>query len=215
MHPNFAADMLSEMSADDAVDVLNELDKEQVASYLTIMDEEAADEIKELLHYEEYTAGSIMTTEFVAIRENQTVHSAMHILRREAPEAETIYYVYVIDEQKHLAGVISLRDLIIADEDTIISEVMSERVVSVSVAEDQEEVARIMRDYNFLALPVVDFQQHLLGIITVDDMMDVLEEEASDDYSKLAGISDVDDTIDHNPLVRPKRGCLGLLFCCF
>ena len=108
--------MLSEMSADDAVDVLNELDKEQVASYLTIMDEEAADEIKELLHYEEYTAGSIMTTEFVAIRENQTVHSAMHILRREAPEAETIYYVFVIDEQKHLAGVISLRDLIIAEE---------------------------------------------------------------------------------------------------
>jgi magnesium transporter len=215
MHPNFAADMLSEMSADDAVDVLNELDKEQVASYLTIMDEEAADEIKELLHYEEYTAGSIMTTEFVSIRENQTVHSAMHILRREAPEAETIYYVFVIDEQKHLAGVISLRDLIIADEDTMISEVMNERVVSVSVAEDQEEVARIMRDYNFLALPVVDFQQHLLGIITVDDVMDVLDEEASDDYSKLAGISDVDDTIDHNPLVAAKKRLPWLIILLF
>ncbi len=215
MHPNFAADMLSKMSADDAVDVLNELDKEQMASYLTIMDEEAADEIKELLHYEEYTAGSIMTTEFVAIRENQTVHSAMHILRREAPEAETIYYVFVIDEQKHLAGVISLRDLIIADEDTMISEVMNERVVSVSVAEDQEEVARIMRDYNFLALPVVDFQQHLLGIITVDDVMDVLDEEASDDYSKLAGISDVDDTIDHNPLVAAKKRLPWLIILLF
>ncbi|TYR79493.1 magnesium transporter [Priestia megaterium] len=205
MHPTFAADMLAEMSTDDAVDVLNELDKEQVASYLTIMDEEAADEIKELLHYEEYTAGSLMTTEFVAIRANQTVRSAMQILRREAPEAETIYYIFVIDEEKHLVGVISLRDLIVADEETMISEVMNERVVSVSVAQDQEEVARTMRDYNFLALPVVDFQRHLLGIITVDDVIDVIDEEASDDYSKLAGISDVDDTINNNPLNAAKK----------
>ncbi len=139
----------------------------------------------------------------------------MHILRREAPEAENDLLCICYYEQKHLAGVISLRDLIIADEDTMISEVMSERVVSVSVAEDQEEVARIMRDYNFLALPVVDFQQHLLGIITVDDVMDVLDEEASDDYSKLAGISDVDDTIDHNPLVAAKKRLPWLIILLF
>ncbi|MFC0046023.1 magnesium transporter [Metabacillus iocasae] len=204
MHPTFAADMLSEMYADDAVDVLNELDKEQVASYLTIMDDESAKEIKDLLHYEEYTAGSIMTTEFVAIHAHQTVHSAMQILRKEAPEAETIYYVFVVDEDKKLVGVISLRDLIVADEDTMIHEVMSDRVVSVSVAEDQEEVARTMRDYNFLALPVVDFQHHLLGIITVDDVIDVIDEEASDDYSKLAGISDVD-TVDKTPFSAAKK----------
>lgn len=204
MSPDYAADMLSNMYADDAVDVLNELDKDQVASYLTIMDNEAAQEIKELLHYEEYTAGSIMTTEFIAISKNQTVRSAMVILKNEAPRAETIYYVYVVDEDKCLAGVISLRDLIVSDDDTMVYEIMNDRVVSVSVGEDQEEVARKIRDYNFLAVPVVDFQNHLLGIITVDDIVDVMDEEASDDYSKLAGISDVD-TLDRNPLTAAKK----------
>ncbi|KOO50335.1 magnesium transporter [Priestia koreensis] len=192
MHPTFAADMLGEMYADDAVDVLNELDKEQVASYLTIMDGESAQEIKDLLHYEEDTAGSIMTTEYVAIRSHQTVRSAMQILRKEAPDAETIYYIFVIDEEKKLVGVVSLRDLIVSDEETMISDIMNERVVSASVADDQEIVAKTMRDYNFLAIPVVDFQKHLLGIITVDDVLDVIDEEASEDYSKLAGVSDVE-----------------------
>lgn len=100
MNPTYAAEMLSNMYADDAVDVLNELDKDQVVSYLTIMDDESAKEIKELLHYEEYTAGSIMTTEFVAISKNQTVRSAMYILKNEAPNAETIYYIYVVDDDK-------------------------------------------------------------------------------------------------------------------
>ncbi|WP_246860949.1 magnesium transporter [Bacillus sp. REN3] len=214
MNPAYAADMLSEMYADDAVDVLNELDKDQVVSYLTIMDEEAAQEIKDLLHYEEYTAGSIMTTEFISISANQTVRSAMYILKKEAPEAETIYYLFVVDEEKRLAGVISLRDLIVSDDDTMISEIMNERVVSVSVGEDQEEVARKMRDYNFLALPVVDFQNHLLGIITVDDIIDVMEEEASDDYSKLAGIADVD-KVDKNPISAAKKRLPWLIILLF
>ncbi|PLR68980.1 MULTISPECIES: magnesium transporter [Bacillaceae] len=204
MDPRFASQMLEQMYADDAVDVLNELDKDQVASYLTIMNDEAAQEIRELLHYEEFTAGSIMTTEFIAIIANQTVKSAMHILKHEAPDAETIYYLYVIDEEKQLVGVISLRDLIVSDDDLMIGEIMSERVFSVSVSEDQEEVARKMRDYNFLALPVVDFQNHLLGIITVDDIVDVIDEEASDDYSKLAAVSDVD-SIDRGPLSAAKK----------
>ncbi|WP_432806567.1 magnesium transporter [Mesobacillus maritimus] len=204
MTPDYAADMLSNMYADDAVDVLNELDKDQVVSYLTIMDRDSAREIKELLHYEEYTAGSIMTTDFIAIASNQTVRSAMHILKSKAPSAETIYYVYVIDDDRRLVGVLTLRDLIVNDDDIMISEIMYDRVVSVSVGEDQEEVARMMRDYDFLALPVVDFQNHLLGIITVDDIIDVMEEEASDDYSKLAGIADLD-TIDRNPISAAKK----------
>jgi len=214
MDPTFAAQMLAQMYADDAVDVLNELDKDQVASYLTIMDDEAAEEIRELLHYEEYTAGSIMTTEYISIHAHQTVHSAMQILKKEAPNAETIYYVFVVNEDEKLAGVISLRDLIISEPDTMISDIMNERVYSVSVAEDQEEVARKMKDYNFLALPVVDFQGHLLGIITVDDIVDVIEEEASDDYSKLAAVSDVDST-DRGPFSAAKKRLPWLIILLF
>ncbi|MCM3707101.1 MULTISPECIES: magnesium transporter [Cytobacillus] len=214
MNPHYAADMLSEMYADDAVDVLNELDKDQVVSYLTIMDDESAKEIKDLLHYEEYTAGSIMTTEFVSLSAIQTVRSAMYILKNEAPRAETIYYVYVVNDEKKLIGVISLRDLIVSDDDTMISEITNDRVVSVSVGEDQEEVARKIKDYNFLAVPVVDFQNHLLGIITVDDVMDVMEEEASDDYSKLAAVSDMDH-IDRNPVSAARKRLPWLIILLF
>ncbi|WP_017381603.1 magnesium transporter [Paenisporosarcina sp. TG-14] len=214
MHNTYAADMLSEMYADNAVDVLNELGKDQVASYLTIMDDESAQEIKDLLHYEEYTAGSIMTTEYVAIPENSTARSAMMILRNAAPEAEIIYYLFVVNDDHQLTGVVSLRDLIIADEDTLISSIKNDRVVSVSVSEDQEEVARMIKDYDFLAVPVVDFQNHLLGIITVDDILDVLEEEANDDYSKLAAVSEMD-TFDKGPLTAAKKRLPWLIILLF
>ncbi|MFS0613716.1 magnesium transporter [Lederbergia ruris] len=214
MEPKYAAEMLANMYADNAVDVLNKLGKDQTASYLTIMDKDAAQEIKGLLHYKEYTAGSIMTTEYVAISQNQTVRSAMYILKKQAPTAETIYYVYVIDEDLRLVGVLSLRDLIITDDDTMISEMMSDRVVSISVGDDQEEAARQMRDYDLLALPVVDFQNHLLGIITVDDIIDVIDEEASDDYSKLAGISDID-KMDKSPFTAAKKRLPWLIILLF
>ena len=204
MDTTYAADMISYMFVDNAVDVLKELDKSQAVSYLTLMDKAAATEIKALLHYEEYTAGSIMTTEYVTIPQNSTVRSAMTILRNEAPKAETIYYVFVVDDDNRLTGVVSLRDLIIAHEDTLISSIMSERVVSALVSDDQEEVARTIKDYNFLAIPVVDFQQHILGIITVDDIIDVLEEEASDDYAKFAGVSNMD-TFDKNSFSAMKK----------
>ncbi|MCM3315598.1 magnesium transporter [Rummeliibacillus stabekisii] len=204
MTPIYAAQMISEMYTDDAVDVLNELDKDQISHFLKLMSNEDAQEIRELLHYEEYTAGSIMTTEYVAIPENSTVRSAMTILRNEAPNAETIYYIFVVDDAEHLAGVISLRDLIIADEDTLIHDIMNDRVVSVKVADDQEDVAQIMKDYNFLAVPVINSKNEMLGIITVDDIIDVIDEEASEDYSKLAGVSDMD-TFDKNPFLAAKK----------
>ncbi|MGD7010163.1 magnesium transporter [Metabacillus sp. 84] len=214
MDSTYAAHMLAQMYADDAVDVLNELDQGQVAGYLTLMEEEAAKEIRELLHYKEFTAGSIMTTEFVAIHAHQTVKSAMQILKTEAPNAETIYYTFVIDEDRRLAGVVSLRDLIIADDDTMISEIMNERVYSVLVSVDQEEAARKIRDYNFLALPVVDIHDRLLGIITIDDIVDVIDEEASDDYSKLAGISDADSS-DKGPFSAAKKRLPWLIILLF
>lgn len=199
MNTTYGAEMLSHMYTDDAVDVLNELDNHQRESYLEMMDEEVAGEISELLGYAEDTAGSIMTTEYVAIPENSTVRSAMTILRKEAPNAETIYYVFVVDDVHRLTGVVSLRDLIIAEEEALIRDIMNERVVMVHVDDDQEAVAQIMKDYNFLATPVIDNKGKLLGIITVDDIIDVIDEEASEDYSKLAGISDMD-KFDMNPL---------------
>ncbi|MGG0669414.1 magnesium transporter [Sporosarcina koreensis] len=204
MDTTYAADMISHMFVDNAVDVLKELDKAQIASYLTLMNKEAAAQIKSLLHYEEYTAGSIMTTEYVSIPQYSTVRSAMTILRNEAPSAETIYYVFVVDEDNRLTGVVSLRDLIITDEDTLIQSIMNERVVSVLVSDDQEDVARTTQDYNLLAVPVVDFQQHMLGIITVDDVIDVLDEEASDDYSKLAAVSNMD-SFDKTSFAAAKK----------
>ncbi|WP_117170901.1 magnesium transporter [Paraliobacillus sediminis] len=214
MLPSFAAQVLANMATDDAVDILNEMDKNKVASYLTIMEKQASNEIKALLHYQEKTAGSIMTTEFVVVHTDQTVKEAMRHLRKKAPEAETIYYIYVINHDQVLVGVISLRDLIIAEGDWLISDVMSERLVSVSVGENQEDIAQMMRDYDFLALPVVDFQNHLLGIITVDDIMDVMEEEANDDYSKLAGVSDMDGP-DDNAFVSAKKRLPWLIILLF
>lgn len=214
MYSRYAAQVLAEMSADDAVDILKEMDKNKVASFITIMEKESADEIKHLLHYEDKTAGSIMTTEFVSVSATDTVREAMLHLRAEAPDAETIYYTYVVDQDKKLVGVISLRNLIIAEKDWLISEVMSDRIVSVDVGGDQEHVAQMMRDYDFLALPVVDFQNHILGIITVDDILDVMEEEADEDYSRLAGVSDTERGEDSAFVSARKRlpWLIALLF---
>ena len=198
MRPSYAATMLSEMFTDNAVDVLNTLSQRQKAKYLSLMNAESAQEVKELLHYEDETAGSIMTTEFVSIVANQTVRSAMYVLKHEASVAETIYYIYVIDHRERLVGVISLRDLIINDDDTMISEIVNERVISVHVGDDQEDVAQTFRDYDFLALPVIDYDDRLLGIVTVDDIIDVIDDEAASDYSGLAGVNV--DEISENPI---------------
>lgn len=203
MRPNYATDMLSEMFTDNAVDLLNMLDKSQKSKYLSLMSLEDAGEIKELLHYEDDTAGAIMTTEFVSIVANQTVRSAMYVLKNQADVAETIYYVYVVDQENHLVGVISLRDLIINDDDTLIADILSERVISVHVGDDQEDVAQTIRDYDFLALPVTDYEDHLLGIVTVDDIIDVIDDEAASDYSGLAGVNI--EEVSENPIKAASK----------
>lgn len=214
MDTSYAAQMMSYMYTDDVVDVLNELDEDHRDSFLQMMDSETVEEINELLGYEEYTAGSIMTTEYVSVLENSTVRSAMTVLRKEAPKAETIYYVFVVDSNHRLTGVVSLRDLIIADENTLIRDIMSSRVVFVNAKDDQEEIAQIFKDYDFLAVPVVDANQELQGIITVDDIIDVMDEEASDDYSKLAGLSDIDD-VAAGPLKEARKRLPWLIILLF
>ncbi|WP_427814480.1 magnesium transporter [Enterococcus sp. 22-H-5-01] len=203
MRPQYAADMLSEMYTDNAVDLLNEIDKKAVAKFLSLMDSEHANEVRDLLHYEDDTAGSLMTTEFVSIVANQTVRSAMYVLKREAQIAETIYYTYVVNDDNQLVGVISLRDLIVNEDDTMVSDVMSERVIAVHVGDDQEDVAQTFRDYDFLALPITDYEDHLLGIVTVDDIIDVIDDEAASDYSGLAGVNV--EEVDENPVKAASR----------
>ena len=144
-----------------------------------------------------------MTTEYVSILANQSVGSAMRYLKKEAAVAETIYYIYVVNDQNQLVGVISLRDLIVNEDETFISEIMSERVISVHVGDDQFDVAQTFRDYDFLALPVTDYEDHLLGIVTVDDIIDVIDEEATSDYSGLAGVN-VED-VSESPLKASTR----------
>ncbi|WP_027962934.1 magnesium transporter [Halalkalibacillus halophilus] len=214
MDPRYVAQILDDMSTDDAVDILNYLEKFEVTSYLALMNKQEASEIRRLLQYEERTAGSIMTTEYIVVNQNMSIKDAMHHLRREAPDAETIYYIFVVDDDKKLVGVISLRDLIIAEDDWQVKDMMSERVVYVPVTEDQETIAKLMRDYDFLALPVVDYKDHLLGIITVDDILDVMDEEASDDYSKLAGVTDMNRT-DQSAIEAAKKRLPWLIILLF
>ncbi|MEX2948048.1 magnesium transporter [Staphylococcus warneri] len=205
INANYASHILEEMSYDNAVDILNELSKPKVASLLTLMNNEDANEIKALLHYEEDTAGGIMTTEYLSLKSTTPVKEALMHVKEQAPNAETIYVIFAVNEDDQLVGVLSLRDLITAENDAYIEDVMSERVISVDVATDQEDVAQTMRDYDFIAVPVVDYQNHLLGIITIDDILDVMDEEASEDYSRLAGVSDIDSTNDSVIKTATKR----------
>lgn len=205
INANYASHVLEEMSYDNSVDILNELSKSKVASLLTLMDKDEANEIKALLHYEEDTAGGIMTTEYISLKTTTPVKEALMHVKEQAPDAETIYVIFAVNEAGQLVGVLSLRDLIVAENDSYIEDVMSERVISVNVADDQENVAQVMRDYDFIAVPVVDYQNHLLGIITIDDILDVMDEEASEDYSRLAGVSDIDSTSDSVVKTATKR----------
>lgn len=205
MDAEYASKVLEDMSYDNAVDIMNQLSKQKIVSLLTLMKREDAKEIKALLHYEEDTAGGIMTTEYISLKATMPVKEAMMHVKEQAPDAETIYVIFTVNDNKQLAGVLSLRDLIVAENDSYIEDIMSERVISANAADDQEDVAQKMRDYDFIAMPVVDYQDHLLGIITIDDILDVMDEEASEDYSRLAGVSDVDATNDSIIKTARKR----------
>ncbi|MBU4226830.1 magnesium transporter [bacterium] len=210
-----ASDILEEMDTDEAADFLGEITPEESRELLDLMPKEEAKEIEELLKYEENTAGSIMNNEFVALPEDLTAEEAINKIRVLSPEAEMIYYIYIVDKREKLIGVISLRDLIMANPKAKISEFMEEDVVSVLDTEDQESVAKKMADYDFLALPVIEKRGILLGIITVDDIIDIMREEVTEDIHKMVGSSEVyeDKLIKASPLTRAKAR-LSWLFVC-
>jgi CBS domain-containing protein len=174
LSPERAADILEEMSPDDAADLVADLDQDTRDSILRYMEREEAEEVQELLGYPEDSAGGLMTTEFVALDERLTASEAIDRLRELEPDAETIYYVYVTDEDGRLVGVLSLRDLIVARPDARIGDVMIREPVAVAVTADEDEVAEVVAHYNLLAVPVVNEQQHLIGIVTVDDAIDTV-----------------------------------------
>lgn len=167
-----AADVLEEMSPDEATDLLAELPAERRQGLLKLMENEEADEVRELLRYEEDTAGGLMTTEYVAVAPEMTAALAIEHIRQVGEEAELLYYVYVVDQEEHLLGVFSLSDLIIARPDTPITDFMHKRLISVELDTKQGEIAQIVAKYNLMAVPVVDAENHLHGIVTADDALD-------------------------------------------
>ncbi|MFC0562158.1 magnesium transporter [Halalkalibacter alkalisediminis] len=194
---HYAAEMINHLYADDAADFLAELEQAEALKILTAMNLEDANDVKELMAYPSKTAGAIMTKEFISLTSTQTAQEVIEQLREEAPNAETIYYLYVVDYQQQLVGVVSLRDLITAQSHELVKDLMSPRVVSVASTTDQEEVAQLIKKYDFLAAPVVSPAGILLGIVTVDDVMDVLEDAATEDlgdFTASRGATDVNVT---------------------
>ena len=157
--------------------------------------------INQFLRYPEYSAGSIMTIEYLEFREGDTVREAMNIIKKVGLDKETIYTLYIIDKERHLLGTLALRRMILADEDAVLSDMMVRNPVSVYTTDDQEKVADTVRHYDVMAIPVVDKENRLVGIITADDVMDVIEEENTEDFEKMAALTPADDTYLKTPVI--------------
>ncbi|PIE20104.1 MAG: magnesium transporter [Proteobacteria bacterium] len=177
--------ILREMAQDDMADILADLEPELAARVLEILEE--SDEVEDLMAYGDDTAGGIMLPEFVAIDADQTAEEALIALRESGEDVEMVYYIYAVNEHGHLVGVLSLRKLVVAPAHKRIREIMETDVISVSTETDQERVAHMVAEYDLLAIPVVDDANKLLGLVTVDDVIDVLQEEAEEDFRKMAG----------------------------
>ncbi len=182
-----AAKILDQIAVDELVDLLLEISPQDAREFLSVLEEEDREDIRDLLTYPEDSAGGLMTTDYVAVHEDLTAEEAIGVLRQIAPDAETAYYVYVVDTRGKLTGVLSLRELIIAPPDVRVKDIMRTNVIAVGVFEDQEEVARLVARYDLVAIPVVDQDGILRGIVTADDIMDVIEEEATEDIYRMAG----------------------------
>lgn len=185
-------DIINEMYVDDAVDLVEEMPAGVVKRILSQADPETRRTINEFLKYPEDSAGSIMTTEYVDLSEDLTAGGAIEHIRETGLDKETVNVCYVIDNRRKLIGAVSIRSIILARPDALIGDIMEDNVISVATHEDQEEVAQMFARYNFTVLPVVDKEQRLIGIVTVDDAIDVIQEEATEDMAKMAAMSHSD-----------------------
>lgn len=178
---------LEEISLDDAADMLEDMPAGVVKRVLAKSSKSTRESLNKLLHYPEYSAGSIMTPEYIRFRKSDTVKDAFRTIRRDGADAETVYTGFVVDKNK-LIGVISAKDLLLSDPDTPITDLMDENIITVNVTDDQEDVARQMKKYDFSTMPVVDNEGMMVGIVTIDDAVDVLEDESTEDMQKMAAI---------------------------
>lgn len=208
------ARIVTEMHADERADLFNELSDEQQDALLPALAQAEREDIRRLAAYQESTAGSIMTSEYALLNENLSAAQAIEKLRHEAPDKETIYRAYVTSPERRLVGAVRLQDLILAAPRTLVRDLMEEDPVSVTVDEDQEEVARKISRYDVLALPVVDSENRIVGIVTHDDAMDVIQEEATEDFHKVGTIGKLDSSVrgaSISLLYRKRIGWLVLL----
>ena len=183
-----AANIINNLTADDAVDLLEEMPASVVKKLLLNASPEVRRDINHLLRYPEDSAGSIMTVEYVDLKENLTVNQAIERIRKVGVDSETINICYVLDAQRKLLGTVALRYLLLSDGDELIGDIMHENVISIQTLMDQEEVAKQFKQYDFTAMPVVDNESRLVGIITVDDIVDIIEQETTEDMEKMAAI---------------------------
>ncbi|MEB3320069.1 MAG: magnesium transporter [Cyanobium sp.] len=206
-------ELVEEMSPDDRVRLFDELPAKVVRRLLAELSPAERRVTAQLLGYQPETAGRLMTTEFIDLKEFHSAEQALAIVRRRARDTETIYALYVTDGSRHLTGILSLRDLVIADPRERIGDVMTRDVINVSTDTDQEEVARAIQRYDFLAVPVVDREQRLVGIVTVDDVIDVIEQEATRDLYAAGAVQagDEDDYFQSNLFTVARRRVVWLL----
>ncbi|MFD2191808.1 magnesium transporter [Pistricoccus aurantiacus] len=192
--------ILEEMSSDDRADLYNLLGEDRREALLRRMAHREREELKRLASYEEGTAGAVMTSNYVAIPSGLTASQALLRVRQTAPDAETVYQIYIVDEQGHLAGTLSLRQLLIARPSAYLDELMIKDVIHTQVETLQEEVARLVARYDLLAVPVVDENELLVGIVTHDDVIDVIQAEATEDIHKGASVGNLEDGVSRSPL---------------
>ncbi len=206
--------VLNEMPSDERADLFLRITPELKKQLFSVMSDEERKDVEELIQYKENTAGALMTTEFAKVRPEISIGEATEILRRTALKRETIYYIYVTNEKDKLLGVFSLKDLILAPADKTVNEIMNSNFIKIQLNDDQEEAASLFKKYDLLALPVVDSLDNIHGIITVDDIVDVIEQEDTEDFHKMAAIETIPEAYLKTPfhIVAKKRiGWLLLL----
>jgi magnesium transporter len=205
--------IIDEMEPDEAADLLGDINAEQAQTILAGL--ENPEEVLPLLLHPDDSAGGLMTSEFLALRQRMTAGEAIEAVRQWQPETDAVYYLFVVDADRRLSGVVSLRQLVVANPYALLADIMEPEVISVPAGTDQEECARIMNRYDLLALPVVDADNALLGVITIDDVMEVIEEEATEDIQRFGGAQPLDQPYLTTRVLTVARKRIGWLFLLF